>query len=68
LRPSFDLGFDLQAIEEKVDHPNRRSLPALARPNVCHASEGAQQIVRLDVVSKDTSLNPTRDQRFNRSV
>ena len=68
LRPSLDLRFSLQAVEEKVDHPNCRPLPLLARPNVYHARKSTQQIVWLDVVPKGASRDPTGDQRFNRKV
>jgi hypothetical protein len=31
---------------------------------MCHASERAEQIVRLDIVPKDASRGPTGDQRL----
>jgi hypothetical protein len=35
---------------------------------VCHASERAEQIVRLDIVPKDASRDPTGDQRLGSYV
>jgi len=35
---------------------------------VCHASERAEQIVRLDVVPKDASRDPTSDECLNGNV
>jgi hypothetical protein len=36
---------------------------------MCHASERAKQIVRLDIVPKDAGRDPTgTDQRFNGNV
>jgi hypothetical protein len=39
---SLVLGSELQAAEQKVDHPNCLPLPVLARPNVRHARERAK--------------------------
>jgi hypothetical protein len=62
------LGSELQTTKQKVDHPNRLSLPVLARPNVRHARERAKQIVRLDVVPKDAGRDPTGDLLYRSTV
>jgi hypothetical protein len=56
------------AFEQNIDHPNCRLLPVLTRPNVCHAGERAEQIVRLDVVLKDSGRDPTGDQQLDGNV